>query len=265
MLHIDGKAAAAADKVHADAFAIGTHLFFAGGKYQPGTPGGDMLLLHELTHVAQYDHGQLRDSASGDLEVSKPGETAEMDAEGAALAGLVALRAADNNLPEDQVVSSDPFTEKVRGYDEDHEDLAREALTQKMQADGLYADDDDQVRGHVGAIYIGKDSERLSRPGGSHDFHTTIDGLWTFEKEPADFIKQVRAKLPKLLWDGDVKRFLSSDKEQLEPVAKAVPSRYHDRTNTSWGDDLGEVGDEALERRTNVTKALQVAAAGLPE
>jgi len=163
-----------------------------------------------------------------------------------------------------QVDSSDPFTEKVRGYEEAHGDLQGEALTKKMKADGLYADDDDQVRGHVGAIYIGKGSERLSKPGGSHNFHTTIDGLWKFEKKPTDFIKDVRDELPGLLWDGDVKRFLSSDKEQLKPVADAVPSRYHDRTNTSWGDDLGKVGAEALDRRKNVDENLQGAAAALP-
>jgi len=104
MVHTDGKAAEAADKVHAHAFALGTHVFFAGGRYQPGAPGGDELLLHELTHVAQHDHGQLRGSSTGDLEVSKPGETAEMAAEGAARAGVVALRAADQNKPQDQVV-----------------------------------------------------------------------------------------------------------------------------------------------------------------
>jgi hypothetical protein len=163
-----------------------------------------------------------------------------------------------------QVTSSDPFTVKVRQYHDDHSDLQGEALTKKMDDDQLYADDDDQLTGHVGAIYIGKGSERLSKPGGSHDFHTTIDALWKIDKKPSDFIKDVRDELPKLLWDGDVKRFLSEDKETLEPVAKAVPSRYHDRTNTSWGTDLGKVGDKAKGKRSDVQKALTAALANIP-
>ena len=53
-----------------------------------------------------------------------------------------------------QVTSSDPFTVKVRQYHDDHSDLQGEALTKKMDDDQLYADDDDQLTGHVGAIYI---------------------------------------------------------------------------------------------------------------
>ena len=164
-----------------------------------------------------------------------------------------------------QVTSSDPFTVKVRQYHDDHSDLQGEALTKKMDDDQLYADDDDQLTGHVGAIYIGKGSERLSKPGGSHDFHTTIDALWKIEKKPADFINDVLEELPGLLWDGDVKRFLSEDKETLEPVAMAVPSRYHDRTNTSWGTDLGKVGVAAAKRQESIDTALQTALRSVSE
>ena len=163
-----------------------------------------------------------------------------------------------------QVASSDPFTVRIRDYADEHADLVGGELTEQMEEDGLYADDDDVLSGHVGAIYIGQGSERLSRPGGSHDFHTTVDSLWAFDKEPEDFIDDIVDALPDLLWDGDVKRFLSSDKDELEYAAEAVPSSYHDRTNTSWGDTLGEVGDEAEARRQRVEDALNTAASTLP-
>jgi hypothetical protein len=197
-------------------------------------------------------------------------ESAGTDEESASLRAAAwlqlahSLRAPTSDLVY-QVTSSDPFTVKVRQYHDDHSDLQGEALTKKMGDDQLYADDDDQLTGHVGAIYIGKGSERLSKPGGSHDFHTTIDALWKIDKKPSDFIRDIRKELPKRLWDGDVKRFLSEDKETLEPVAMAVPSRYHDRTNTSWGTDLGKVGAEALDRRKTVDESLQAAAANLPD
>lgn len=158
MLHIDGKAAQAADKVHADAFALGSHVFFAGGKYQPGTPGGDTLLLHELTHVAQYDHGQLRGSATGDLEVSKPGETAEMEAEGAALAGLMALRATDQNKPEAQVLPDNvhPIGRGMRPENQPMKQFMREGVPEKgvifrqeAEGEGQEGGDDNWVMAKV--------------------------------------------------------------------------------------------------------------------
>src|SRR5262245_26942579 len=52
-VHTDARAGAAAAAVGADALAYGGHVGFAGGRYRPGTPGGDLLLAHELAHVAQ--------------------------------------------------------------------------------------------------------------------------------------------------------------------------------------------------------------------
>ena len=91
------------------------------------------LLVHELTHVAQYDHGQLRGSSTGEMEVSKPGETAEMEAEGAALAGLMALRAADQNKPEDQVISDNehPIGRGMRPENQPMKQFMREGVPDK--------------------------------------------------------------------------------------------------------------------------------------
>ncbi|MDG2122042.1 MAG: DUF4157 domain-containing protein, partial [Actinomycetota bacterium] len=44
--------------LQADAFTVGSDVFFRGGLYQPGTGAGDRLLGHELAHVAiQSGHG----------------------------------------------------------------------------------------------------------------------------------------------------------------------------------------------------------------
>lgn len=52
-LHTDGRAAVAADAVHARAFTRGQDVVFAAGQYAPETAEGQRLLAHELVHVVQ--------------------------------------------------------------------------------------------------------------------------------------------------------------------------------------------------------------------
>lgn len=52
-IHTDGTAAQLSHRLSAQAFAIGNHVAFASGQYQPGTVIGDALLAHELAHVSQ--------------------------------------------------------------------------------------------------------------------------------------------------------------------------------------------------------------------
>jgi hypothetical protein len=47
----------AASALGARALTAGTDILFRAGEYQPGTPGGDRLLAHELAHVVQQAHG----------------------------------------------------------------------------------------------------------------------------------------------------------------------------------------------------------------
>jgi len=49
---------AAARSVGADAFTVGSHVYFRSGQYAPGTPDGDCKLSHELIHVVQGDEGR---------------------------------------------------------------------------------------------------------------------------------------------------------------------------------------------------------------
>lgn len=63
-VHTDTQAASSAHALGARAFTIGNDIAFAQGEYRPGTPSGDRLLAHELTHVIQQ-------SGSGSLQVQR--------------------------------------------------------------------------------------------------------------------------------------------------------------------------------------------------
>ncbi|MEB3242001.1 MAG: DUF4157 domain-containing protein [Cyanobacteriota bacterium] len=52
-IHTDAGAAASAAALNARAFALGQHVVFGAGEYQPHTPIGQRLLLHELVHTLQ--------------------------------------------------------------------------------------------------------------------------------------------------------------------------------------------------------------------
>lgn len=51
-IHDDAQAAQGARSVGADAFALGAHIVFGAGRWQPGSRQGAALLTHELAHVA---------------------------------------------------------------------------------------------------------------------------------------------------------------------------------------------------------------------
>ncbi len=52
-VHTDAGAHTLSAALHANAVTLGRDIYFAPGRYAPGTPAGDRLLAHELTHVAQ--------------------------------------------------------------------------------------------------------------------------------------------------------------------------------------------------------------------
>ncbi len=76
-LHLDAKADAAAKAAHAEAFTLGTHIFFRAAAWRPGSPEGRELLLHELAHVLQ---GPAMGGDSDGFSVSSPSDTLEQAA-----------------------------------------------------------------------------------------------------------------------------------------------------------------------------------------
>jgi len=108
-VHTGAEADAAARAISARAFTTGSDIYFSAGTYAPGTPEGDRLLLHELTHVAQHDRGELPATGEG-LSVSDPADRAEREADAVA-AQVVAGGSADVSLS----VGSGIFRSEVLG------------------------------------------------------------------------------------------------------------------------------------------------------
>lgn len=77
-VHTDAAAARAAHQLGARAFTIGDDIYFGAGTYAPGTAAGDRLLAHELTHVVQFDRGQL--TGAGGAQLSHPDDATEREA-----------------------------------------------------------------------------------------------------------------------------------------------------------------------------------------
>ncbi len=56
-IHTDQTAETASNMLHANAFVIGSDIYFGKGKYNPNSHEGQKLLAHELTHVEQQKNG----------------------------------------------------------------------------------------------------------------------------------------------------------------------------------------------------------------
>ncbi|HKG25413.1 MAG TPA: DUF4157 domain-containing protein, partial [Thermomicrobiales bacterium] len=94
-IHRDGMADTLASGLSARAFTVGSHIAFAAGEHQPGTPVGDALIAHELAHVAQQHQG----AAAGVQTRGDGDESAlEADADRAAVSAVVALRGGKDRL-----------------------------------------------------------------------------------------------------------------------------------------------------------------------
>lgn len=68
-IHAGHEAAKSAQAVNANAYTVGSHIFFGNGRYAPNTTTGKRLVAHELVHVVQQ-------SQAGLAESSGPGQKA---------------------------------------------------------------------------------------------------------------------------------------------------------------------------------------------
>ncbi len=78
-IHTDGESERLASQLDAQAFAFGMHIYFSSGAFAPGTPVGDRLLAHELTHVIQHQRGDLPVNGG----ITSPTDQNEQEAYGA--------------------------------------------------------------------------------------------------------------------------------------------------------------------------------------
>ena len=87
-IHTGADAEASADRLNADAYTAGQHIYFGAGRYQPGTNEGRELLAHELTHTIQQANGEQPDRGlamqAGDVTVGHPHDPLESEAQTAA-------------------------------------------------------------------------------------------------------------------------------------------------------------------------------------
>jgi len=97
-IHTDDGAAALSRAVSARAFTVGSDIYFARGEYRPGTPDGNELIAHEVAHTVQQQGGT--PSVQSKLEVSAPGDAAEVEADRAADAMTRGERAQVSAAPE---------------------------------------------------------------------------------------------------------------------------------------------------------------------
>jgi hypothetical protein len=106
-VHTDGAAARAAGDLGARAFTTGQDIYFGAGQYRVDDLFGRRLLAHEVAHTAQQGHGggavqAKRDggvAAARGLELSQPGDAAEVEADHAADAMVSGGRAAVATAP----------------------------------------------------------------------------------------------------------------------------------------------------------------------
>lgn len=115
-VHTDTRAGESAAAVDALTYTVGHDVVFGAGQYAPGTPKGNELLAHELTHVVQQPAVS---GSPGGLTVGDPHSASEREAEQAAttlasgnerLTGLRARtgiplvqRRADESISEDEL------------------------------------------------------------------------------------------------------------------------------------------------------------------
>jgi hypothetical protein len=77
-VHADETAGRSAEAVRARAWTVGPHVAFAPGQYQPRSPAGERLLLHELVHVAQQ--GPDTGTATAPRSMTGPQDASEREA-----------------------------------------------------------------------------------------------------------------------------------------------------------------------------------------
>jgi hypothetical protein len=81
-VHTDGEAHDLSESLGAKAFTSGRVIFFKSGAFDPGSPEGFELLLHESTHVLQQAQGPVDGTPTQDgaLAISDPGDPFEQAA-----------------------------------------------------------------------------------------------------------------------------------------------------------------------------------------
>ncbi len=114
-------------QVGAKAFTTGQDIFFKEGAYDPGSSGGQELIAHELTHVAQQGSGAVK-GGSG-MTVNAPGDSFEQEADSVA---KQVTDPATSSSAEAGVQRQEEEEEEVQMQEEEEEEVQMQELEEEV-------------------------------------------------------------------------------------------------------------------------------------
>ncbi|MGY6275052.1 eCIS core domain-containing protein [Methylomonas sp. MgM2] len=98
-VHSDNLAAQSAQHINASAYTAGQNIVFGSNKYSPHTYQGEILLVHELTHVVQQGKGHLPQKLFLGESNTDEEHQAELNADYSRISNFSANRILSNNSP----------------------------------------------------------------------------------------------------------------------------------------------------------------------
>jgi hypothetical protein len=125
-VHTGSESAEAAKAVGAHAYTVGQDIHFGAGKFAPADPFGLHLLAHEVAHTVQQSGGAQRMQAK--LEVSTPGDAAEVEADRAADAMIAGLAAT--------ISGSSGVARRIDRYDDESSQTCHDEPNSSQADDG---------------------------------------------------------------------------------------------------------------------------------
>lgn len=133
-MHTSAESDALNRDLSARAFTTGQDIFFREGAYQPHSAGGQELLAHELTHVAQQGSGAVGGGGSR-MQVNAPGDAFEQQADAVAhsVAGPAGVTAGVQRqaVPEEEEVQMQAAPEE--------EELQMQAVPEEEEEETIQA------------------------------------------------------------------------------------------------------------------------------
>lgn len=141
-VHNTPEASSLSKALQAKAFTTGSDVFFNEGQYQPDTSGGQELIAHELTHVAQQGTGKVPSGGSG-MTVNAPNDTYEQEADATARqavsaspSGAQASTAQRQEMPdEEEQLQTKPLEAALQRQEMPEEDELQTKPLQRQEND----------------------------------------------------------------------------------------------------------------------------------
>ncbi len=163
-VHTGPEAQRAAAALSANAFTLGTDIYFASGKFDPDSAAGQRLIAHEVAHAAQQ--GGAAAPVGDRVEVSSPGDRDEVDADAFAdrfLAAELDSGAADAG-PADPALVASMWQPRRSAVDAGLAE-SRAAITRHEAEPVIHRDGDKKPAGPGGSISTNQELE-VAIPGG---------------------------------------------------------------------------------------------------